>query len=110
MQVACGLGVCGRYMFILELSDSEHEPKVSAASETGDITSELLPPRWKPLTNLSHHHLHRGPAELSLAPRHGWGRVGEVGAWPCPQELNSWRLVKADAVWGSPITLTTGSR
>lgn len=32
MQVACGLGVCGRYMFILELSDSEHEPKDSAAS------------------------------------------------------------------------------
>lgn len=78
-------------MFILELSDSEHEPEVSAASETGDITSELLPPPWwKPLTKARLHlqpispsqRAHR--AELGSPPPlgKGWGGGG-VGAWLC---------------------------
>lgn len=39
VQVACGLGVCGRYMFILELSDSEHEPKEPWRRETSRQSS-----------------------------------------------------------------------
>lgn len=78
-------------MFILELSDREHEPKDSAASETGDITSELLPPQWKPLTKARLHlqtlvaspseRTHRAASGSPPSLGKGWG--GGCGAWPC---------------------------